>query len=239
MADYNTHFQFGSGDRVCYHGVLDMFRLPKHAAAVYAAQRDPSLGPVLEPLTIWARGERSVGGVMPLVVMTNCEELGFRLGGVDKGRFGPDRLKWAGLPHPPIVIDSSEGVWGMAWEDATFTGYVGGAPVIERRFARDPVPVALELVADSPELRAQGPGEAWDATRVAVRLVDRCGNRLPFAFDPVRATVEGPGLIVGPSEFPLLGGASAMWVRASGKGTIRLCARTSRFESEAIEIAVR
>ena len=24
--DYNTHKDFGSGDRICYHGVMDMFR---------------------------------------------------------------------------------------------------------------------------------------------------------------------------------------------------------------------
>ena len=38
MADYNTHKDFGSGDRICYHGVLDMFRNLKMAAAVYASQ---------------------------------------------------------------------------------------------------------------------------------------------------------------------------------------------------------
>lgn len=41
MADYNTHKDFGSGDRICYHGVLDMFRNPKLAAYVYAAQKEP------------------------------------------------------------------------------------------------------------------------------------------------------------------------------------------------------
>ena len=37
MFDYNTHRDFGSGDRICYHGVLDMFRNKKLAADVYAA----------------------------------------------------------------------------------------------------------------------------------------------------------------------------------------------------------
>ena len=26
MFDYNTHKDFGSGDRICYHGVMDMYR---------------------------------------------------------------------------------------------------------------------------------------------------------------------------------------------------------------------
>ena len=38
MFDYNTHKDFGSGDRICYHGVMDFFRNPKIAAAVYASQ---------------------------------------------------------------------------------------------------------------------------------------------------------------------------------------------------------
>jgi hypothetical protein len=36
MFDYPTHKDFGSGDRVCYHGVMDAFRNPKLAAAAYA-----------------------------------------------------------------------------------------------------------------------------------------------------------------------------------------------------------
>lgn len=46
MFDYNTHKDFGSGDRICYHGVMDMFRNPKLAAAVYTCQQEKE--PVLE-----------------------------------------------------------------------------------------------------------------------------------------------------------------------------------------------
>ena len=45
MFDYATHKDFGSGDRICYHGVLDMFRSPKLAASVYSSQGS---APVLE-----------------------------------------------------------------------------------------------------------------------------------------------------------------------------------------------
>ncbi len=40
MFDYNTHRDFGSGDRICYHGVTDMFRNPKEAAYVYRMQSE-------------------------------------------------------------------------------------------------------------------------------------------------------------------------------------------------------
>ena len=38
MFDYQTHPDFGSGDRICYHGVMDAFRNPKTAAFAYASQ---------------------------------------------------------------------------------------------------------------------------------------------------------------------------------------------------------
>ncbi len=40
MTDYNTHKDFGSGDRICYHGVMDMFRNPKLAADIYSCQQE-------------------------------------------------------------------------------------------------------------------------------------------------------------------------------------------------------
>ncbi|MEG2350441.1 MAG: glycoside hydrolase family 2 TIM barrel-domain containing protein, partial [Hungatella sp.] len=84
--DYYTHFDFGSGDRICYHGVMDMFRIPKFAAAVYKSQKKPKDEYVLEPLTYWTRGERNGGNVFPIHVFTNCPVIEIKMGGVSKGR---------------------------------------------------------------------------------------------------------------------------------------------------------
>ena len=78
--DYNTHKDFGSGDRICHHGVMDMFREPKFAAYAYASQCEPAEEVILQPVTFWARGERNIGGVLPLIVLTNCDEVELRYG---------------------------------------------------------------------------------------------------------------------------------------------------------------
>jgi hypothetical protein len=53
------HTQFCSGDRICYHGVADIFRIPKPAVGVYRSQCDPQEEIVLEPAFDWSRGDRN------------------------------------------------------------------------------------------------------------------------------------------------------------------------------------
>jgi beta-galactosidase len=102
--DYNTHKDFGSGDRICYHGVSDMFRLPKYAAALYASQKDPSEGVVLEAASLFSKGERSAAVVLPIEVYTNCDEICLWRAGNKVGVFRPDRASFPNLPHPPVAI---------------------------------------------------------------------------------------------------------------------------------------
>ena len=73
MFDYNTHRDFGSGDRICYHGVLDMFRNPKLAAAVYAVQQDET--PVLEVSSTMDIGEHPAGNRGRIFLFTNADEV--------------------------------------------------------------------------------------------------------------------------------------------------------------------
>ncbi|MCX7026056.1 MAG: glycoside hydrolase family 2 protein [Spirochaetes bacterium] len=103
--DYNTHKDFGSGDRICYHGVSDMFRIPKYAAFFYASQKDPSRGIVLEPASLFSKGERSAARVLPIEVYTNCEAVDLYRGGQRVGRFFPDRKTYPHLEHPCVLID--------------------------------------------------------------------------------------------------------------------------------------
>ncbi|PKL07196.1 MAG: beta-galactosidase [Spirochaetae bacterium HGW-Spirochaetae-9] len=103
--DYNTHKDFGSGDRICYHGVSDMFRIPKYAAALYASQVNPAKKIVLEPATNFAKGERSAARILPIEVYTNCDAVDLYRAGERVGRFLPDRTAFPHLEHPPVIID--------------------------------------------------------------------------------------------------------------------------------------
>lgn len=224
--DYNTHADFGAGDKICYHGVMDMFRIPKLAAYAYRSQKSPEEEIVMEPATCWARGERSVGGVIPLVILTNCDEVTFLYGGEKIGSYKPDRRNYPALPHPPVVIDDMTGAWGMKWEDATFVGWIDGKEVIRRSFSRNPVPARLEMLADDTVLKA---GD-WDTTRVTVSVKDQMGNVMPFLMESLDVRVEGAGELIGPGHLSLIGGQTAFWVKTRGDaGQIHVTASCPRF----------
>lgn len=234
--DYNTHKDFGSGDRLCHHGVMDMFREPKFAAFVYASQSDPSEGAVLKPVTFWARGERNIGGVLPLIILTNCDEVELRYGNHPPKRVGPDRERFPHLPHPPVILDHRHftkdelGLWGMTWEHGTATGYVNGQPVAEVRFAADPVATTLEVRPDATRIGAT------DAVRVMVRALDQLGNKLPFFPEPVSITVTGAGRRIGPGFVPLRAGSTGFWVQAQGRGDITVTVTSDRLGAQVVQL---
>jgi beta-galactosidase len=238
MFDYNTHKDFGSGDRICYHGVMDMFREPKFAAYAYTSQCDPSDEVIMKPVTFWARGERNIGGVLPLIILTNCDEVELKYGLLTK-RVGPDRENYPHLPHPPVVLDHRHftpdelGTWGLEWIDGEFTGYIDGEPAARLTLSADPLPTELSVVADSALLKAR----ERDTTRVIIRALDQLGQRLPFMNDSVTLRVEGPARIVGPATVPLQGGTTGFWLEATGlTGEIRVEVISSRFAPVTLDV---
>lgn len=107
MTDYNSHRTYGSGDRICYHGVMDMFRNPKLSAAVYASQK-PSRAPsdiVLEVSSSMALGDLPNGSADACWAFTNAESVRLYRDHDFVAEFFPDRRgRFAALPHPPIEI---------------------------------------------------------------------------------------------------------------------------------------
>ena len=103
MFDYNTHGDFGSGDKICYHGVMDMFRIPKLAFYAYASQG--SKKDIMEVSSEMDIGEHPGGIIGPIYVFTNCDSIRFYKNDKYINEFYPNRENFKNLPHPPILID--------------------------------------------------------------------------------------------------------------------------------------
>ncbi|MDD4311532.1 MAG: glycoside hydrolase family 2 TIM barrel-domain containing protein [Eubacteriales bacterium] len=102
MSDYNTHKDFGSGDKICYHGVMDMFRLPKFAASAYRSQQDSEI--VMEVASGMNQGERNGSNMTSVHVFTNCDSVRLYKNGAYIGESDPDCKTYPNLPHPPVVM---------------------------------------------------------------------------------------------------------------------------------------
>ena len=101
MFDYPTHKDCGSGDRVCYHGVMDMFRNPKLAAALYASQAEGK--GVLEIGSSMDIGDYPAGQIGRVYAFTNADSVSLYKNGCFVATARAGELK--GLAHPPIAID--------------------------------------------------------------------------------------------------------------------------------------
>ncbi len=277
MSDYNTHKDFGSGDRICYHGVTDMFRVPKLGAAVYRSQQEDK--PYLEVTSAMDIGEHPGGTIGDVWVFTNCDYVKLYKNGKYTSTIYPDSSKFKNLPHPPMIaadfigdsLTTDDGIEGLAAELLTdtlicaqskqwkmppskflkagaamaigkipfnrmfdiVTKYIGGWGNEQITYAfegyKDGECVAtvvrtavtdlhLDVKADSYVLKE---GDTYDATRIQLIALDQNNNRAPFADSAVKVTVKGPAKVIGPQEFPLVGGDRAFWIRTTGeKGDI-------------------
>ncbi len=102
MSDYNTHKDFGSGDRICYHGVLDMFRNPKQAAYVYSSFGKKT---VLELSSTMDIGEHPACNRGDTFIYSNADSVRM----YKNDRFIKEYTKkdspYEKLPFGPILID--------------------------------------------------------------------------------------------------------------------------------------
>jgi beta-galactosidase len=211
--DYNTHEEFGSGDRVCYHGVSDIFRIPKPAASFYRSQCDAEEEAVLEPGFHWSVGDGSDYAAQgPGVVFSNCDRLEIFIGGEFQAEIKPDRERFPNLPHPPFFFSALGGVapWRRVWGDLRIDGFLGNRKVVSRTLSSKGVDQRFHVELDDVELLGNG----VDATRAVLLVTDEYGNLRPFATGAVELALEGPGEIVGEHPFALVGGAGAVWLKA-------------------------
>lgn len=100
--DYNTHREFGAGDRVCYHGVCDMFRNKKLAADVYAVQQDAV--PILSLSSSMDIGDHPAGNRGRVWILTNADSVLFYKNDSLICEYTHADSEFKHLSRPPIEI---------------------------------------------------------------------------------------------------------------------------------------
>lgn len=178
MFDYATHREFGSGDRVCYHGVMDQFRNPKLAAAVYASQGEK---PVLEIGSTMDIGDYNASVLGEVYMFTNADEVDLYKNDEFVTSFRPEK---SGLPHPPIPVDDIIGGLLNAHE-----GFTGNKEKLLRdclnaaaRYGMDGLPLKDKLKMGEAMLRYGMSYE--DGTELYGRYVGNWGGLTPtWRFD--------------------------------------------------------
>jgi Beta-galactosidase/beta-glucuronidase len=235
--DYNTHKEFGSGDRICYHGVMDIFRLPKPAAGFYRSQVAPEREIVLEPAFHWAIGD-SNEHLKTALISSNCEHLKLYVREKDRWELfaeaDPDRAQFPHLKYAPFSVDIDKTL-GWRWGDLKIEGFIGGQLKVTREISGQGVDREFIVTADEPGLT----GDGADVTRVVLKVTDEFGNIRPFANDAVSLKLEGPADLIGDNPFALFGGVGAVWIRARQEaGTVRLTAVHPRLGSRSVELRI-
>ena len=230
--DYDTHGDFGSGDRICYHGVSDIFREPKPAAYFYKSQCDAEEEIVLEPAFYWSRGD-DLDWLNRVVVCSNCDHLKFYVGDNLIAEGDPDHTQYGNLPHPPFLVNLYRA--DHQWGDLRIEGYIAGKKVIAKSYSGKGIDQKFELRADDNVLVADGA----DTTRVVLRVTDEFGAVRPFATGAVALEIEGPAEILGENPFVLSGGVGAVWIRAKETpGAVLLRAKHPTLGAQEVKLQI-
>ena len=107
FCDYNTHKEFGSGDKICYHGVMDMFRNPKTAAYIYAAQTNRTH--VLCVTSSMDAGENPSGARGEVYILTNADSVRMYKNNTLIKEYRTKEALLKHLRHGPILVDDYVG----------------------------------------------------------------------------------------------------------------------------------
>jgi beta-galactosidase len=209
--DYDTHQEFGSGDRICYHGVSDIFRLAKPAGHFYRSQCDPKEEIVLEPAFLWSAAGDYSQTMETAIICSNCDHLKLYVGDQLVLEADPDRTQFGNLAHPPFTVNLRR---APKKDVLRIEGYVGGNKVIEKKFSHLGIDQAFTALADDSNLVADGA----DSTRVVMRVTDEFGNQMRYSTGAIALSLEGPAEIIGDNPFSLVGGCGALWIRARQEG---------------------
>jgi beta-galactosidase len=234
MFDYNTHGDHDIAQKICFHGVMDMFRVPKLAALFYKSQQDPSRGIVLQPCFMGGRGLRF--SVIPFFVFTNCDYIEVKFSHDIVRRFFPS-IKYPNLLHPPIEVNENGEFWQTRWIGAYIAGFVDGKEVVRCRYTANPRLSKMLVRVDESTLR----NDCVEETRIVCTFTDENLNRLYYFRGVAVVATEGDIELIGPEIIPTLGGTVAFWIKTkatgkTGKAKVKIHCTRSEIKDETVEI---
>lgn len=228
--DYNSSHSnavdLEGGSYVSYHGVADIYRLPKIAGYFFQSQRDPDVyGPMVYITHQWANALPS----NTVTVVSNCEEVELFINGTSRGRIPPN--KNTELPHGLFQFSNIPFSPG----EIRALGYMRGVQAASHTRHTPGSPLKLLMYPDTLTLYDSG-----DMTRIVVVVADEYDQVIPRASNSVTLSVSGPGEFLGESPVILEDGKTAFYVKTSARqiGTITCQARAQGMTPAEVTIEV-
>jgi hypothetical protein len=225
---YWEYADYGGYGGLTRSGLLDMYRLPKHAYYFLQSQRDPALTPVAGgadagPM-VYIANQWTATSPTSVKVFSNCTQVTLSLNGTAVATRSPDTTP-APLPlHPPFTFPAMTFAAGTLSADCLIAGTVRATTTRRTPGAA----TALRLRPEGTTMRA----DLSDARLVFVDVIDANGTVVPTDNRQVTLSVTGPGTIVGPTTITMKGGQLAAWVRPGRTaGTITLTAAATGLTS--------
>ena len=161
-----------------HYGAMDLCGFPKDGAYYYKAAY--SSDPVLHLFPHW-NWKGKEGQPIDVWVYSNCDEIELIVNGRSRGR----------KPMPKLSCLS----WKVPYEAGSIEAiaFKNGQEVLREKHETTGEPVALQLVPDRPELRA----DHEDVALVTMQAVDEQGRPVPTARNTIRFRIEGPARLLG------------------------------------------
>ena len=207
-----------------YTGVVDLFRVAKPGAAIYQAQVDPRVKPVIAPAFYWDFGPASAGDEP--AERDDLRQPRPARGVRRRGALRDAHARHRRLREPgvPAVVRRLQRGGRLVAAGPADRRLPGADLVASRSLASDPSFDRLALAFDDAEID----GDGVDATRLAFRAVDRYGA--PGPTSPGRSRCRSTGRpcwsATTRSTSRAAGGAGAVWIRSlpGSAGTVTVSA---------------
>jgi beta-galactosidase len=211
--DYNSPYLYAE-NQICYHGVSDIFRIPKFAAYFMASQASLSVnGPMVYIADYWKK--KTVP--RDIWVVSNCDFVELFVNGVSIGKQAPNM--YFSLEHPLFL-----------WKKVSFkpgelkaVGYIGSNIAATHVRKTPGKPVRLVISPDDTALSTGG-----DMTRLVITAVDAAGQVVPQTDISVSITVNGAGEFFGESPVALEDGKTAFFIKTFDRTGIVECWAVSK-----------